>query len=213
MSTDLATCVANGSLRSVEMLLRNTKCDPNTLGSDGTSPLCVAALWGNDKMVECLISNGAKVNRRNKVTLWTPLHAAAFQEHGKVVHLLIRHGANMDAEDYDGRTPKDYASISETIWPFFSAKGYDRTSKRELVRKGIIRKIEEEEVDEEKIGEDGKSEDAVSREKKMAYPAVLKLKHFSRPGSSYAKCDFNPLRPLSARRLRDAGSKLISGPL
>eukprot|EP00939_MAST-03C_sp_MAST-3C-sp1_P000632 g632.t1 len=189
-------------------MLAKTGCDPNELGSDGTSPLCVASLWGNDKMIGCLISNGAKVNRRNRGTAWTPLHAATFQEHGKVVHLLIRNGANMNAEDYKGRTPKDYASISETIWPFFSAKGYDRTSKRELVRKGIIRKIEKE----EDTGDEGKSEDTVS-DRKGSYPSILKLKHFSRPGSSYVKCDYNPLRPLSARRLRDAGSELIRGPL
>jgi len=207
----LCNYVANGSLKTLRTVLERTKCDPNELGPDGTSPLCVAALWGNDKMVECLVSNGAKVNVRNRGTEWTPLHAATFQEHGKVVHKLLRLGANMEAKDHRGRTPKDYASISETIWPFFESKGYRRTSKHELVRKGIIRKIEETKTQLSSKIQDSLSaaEESVRAKSTM----VQRLKYFSRPGSSYAKCDYNPLRPLSARRLRDAGKSLLNGPL
>lgn len=35
-------------------------------------------------MVSSLLESGTEVNHQNKVTLWTPLHAATFQEHGKV---------------------------------------------------------------------------------------------------------------------------------
>jgi hypothetical protein len=53
-------------------------------------------------------------------TGWTALHAAAFQEHGKVVRILLDRGANPRAKDVEGRAPVDYASISEAIWPFFA---------------------------------------------------------------------------------------------
>lgn len=45
---------------------------------------CAASFWGFSDVVVSLLDRGADVNHSNKVTLWTPLHAAAFQEHGKV---------------------------------------------------------------------------------------------------------------------------------
>lgn len=43
-----------------------------------------ASFWGISDVVMSLLDRGADVNHSNKVTLWTPLHAATFQEHGKV---------------------------------------------------------------------------------------------------------------------------------
>ena len=74
-------------------------------------------------------------------TLWTSLHAATFQEHGKVVHTLCCAGANIHIKDKGGITPIDFASISEAVWPHFGAKGADKTPKAELLAKNIIRKI------------------------------------------------------------------------
>jgi hypothetical protein len=53
-------------------------------------------------------------------TGWTALHAASFQEHGKVVRVLLAHQADPKTVDVEGRRAVDYASISEAIWPFFS---------------------------------------------------------------------------------------------
>ena len=74
-------------------------------------------------------------------TLWTALHAATFQEHGKVVHTLTLAGADIKIKDKGGITPIDFASISEAIWPHFSVKGATKTPKDELLAKNIIRKI------------------------------------------------------------------------
>jgi hypothetical protein len=121
-------------------------------------------------------------------TGWTALHAAAFQEHGKVVKYLLESGAGISSADLitvctsflsycqnrnsfvtagvifvpvslsficvrflliccrnfltdpekadrHGRTPTDYASISQGIWPFFQMKGCEKTSKLDLVEK------------------------------------------------------------------------------
>eukprot|EP00118_Oscarella_pearsei_P008379 m.42752 g.42752 ORF g.42752 m.42752 type:complete len:148 (+) comp33384_c0_seq9:892-1335(+) len=74
--------------------------------------------------------------------MWTPLHAAAFQEHGKIVMYLLEAGAHPDIPDSEGRTPKDFASASDVIWSHFAAAGCQRTSKKNLVEMGIIRKVE-----------------------------------------------------------------------
>ena len=39
------------------------------------------------KLLKCWNSIFLDVNAQNKDTLWTPLHAATFQEHGKVLQM------------------------------------------------------------------------------------------------------------------------------
>ena len=166
--SDIALATANGQVEAVERLLADGG-NPDALGPDGTSALCAAALWGNDELVKVLLKGKADVNVKNSGTGWTALHAAAFQEHGKVCHMLLLHGAKTNVADAGGCTPVDYASIAESIWPFFAAKGAVRTSKGDLVRKGIIRKAKEAE------GADSGG-----------------IKQLSRPGSAYVRVQRNP---------------------
>jgi hypothetical protein len=42
------------------------------------------------------------------------------QEHGKVIKVLLEAGADPSAADSKERTPVDYATISEAVWPLFS---------------------------------------------------------------------------------------------
>ncbi|ETW03325.1 hypothetical protein H310_04820 [Aphanomyces invadans] len=165
-----AEAAANGSKTMVEFLLDNG-ADIDAPGRDGTTPLCAAALWGNEAMVKYLLSRGARVRACNEGTGWTALHAAAFQEHGKVVRILLEADADAFASDMDGRTPCDYASISEAIWPFFAARGCEKSLKSDLIEKGIIRKVENQ------------------AEESGYEPAVAE---YSRPGSSYQRVQMNP---------------------
>ncbi|TMW64911.1 hypothetical protein Poli38472_009078 [Pythium oligandrum] len=165
----------------VEFLL-DQGADIDAPGRDGTTALCAAALWGNDAMVSFLLNKGADPNARNEGTGWTALHAAAFQEHGKVVRYLLERGADPKARDSEGRTPVDYASISEAIWPFFAARGCVKSVKSDLVTKGIIRKIVQDQP-EHGGGSDYSSES---------------LSAFSRPGSSYTRAQFQP--PVALKR-------------
>ena len=170
----LAIATANGQLEVVQKLLE-ANANPDKLGPDGTSPLCAAALWGNDELVSLLVEGNADVNIQNDGTKWTPLHAAAFQEHGKVCHILMMNGAKINIADHSGCTPVDYASIAEPIWPFFAAKGAVRTSKADLVRKGVIRKRT---GDSPRPDEDDGSSGGI--------------KGLSRPGSAYVRVQRNP---------------------
>ena len=163
-----------------------------------------ASMWGNQTMIEILLENNdIDVNCRNKYTGWTALHAATFQENGKVVRVLLKHGANPMAKDLEGRTPKDYASISENVWPFFADLDLEPTSKKELLEKRIVRKLREEEEP--------------SKTKGIRVPGAPYIKILSRPGSSYGKCSYNPIRPMSSRKESRKSMKkrsaLVSGPL
>lgn len=46
--------------------------------------LFAAAFWGFADIIKTLLDSGCNVNHQNEGSLWTPLHAATFQEHGKV---------------------------------------------------------------------------------------------------------------------------------
>jgi hypothetical protein len=188
MST-LAVAAANGQVNAVKELLEGG-ADPDALGPDGTSPLCAAALWGNDELVAVLLKGSADINVRNDGTKWTALHAAAIQEHGKVCHILLLHGAKTTASDASGCTPVDYASIAEAIWPFFAAKGAVRTSKEDLVRKGIIRKRTDSES--ARVEDDDQSAGGI--------------KQLSRPGSAYVRVQRNPFANPYGGRSSSSGS-------
>ncbi|XP_057293944.1 ankyrin repeat and SOCS box protein 11-like isoform X3 [Hydractinia symbiolongicarpus] len=104
------------------------------------SQLYIACFWGFHEVVKTLIERGADVNHKNADTLWTPLHAAAFQENGKIIMFLLEHNANPYSKDFGERTPADFASVSDKIWPLFAACGCTKSSRMILVEKGILRK-------------------------------------------------------------------------
>ncbi|XP_078321625.1 uncharacterized protein LOC111111657 isoform X1 [Crassostrea virginica] len=106
------------------------------------SQLYISCFWGMKDIVQQLLSRGVDVNFQNKGTHWTPLHAATFQEHGPVVMVLLEQGADPGRPDSEGRTPKDFASASDKIWPHFAALGLSRTPRWELVEKSVIKKVQ-----------------------------------------------------------------------
>ncbi|CAL1525981.1 unnamed protein product [Lymnaea stagnalis] len=103
------------------------------------SQLYVASFWGLKDTVRQLLEAGTNPNHQNEGTLWTPLHAAAFQEHGPVVMLLLEYGAQPEVPDSENRTPADFASASDTVWPLFAALGVVRTQRNVLIDKQILR--------------------------------------------------------------------------
>ena len=121
-----------------------------------------------------LLDAGCNPNVRNEDRLRsTSLHVATCQEHGKIVHLLLQAGADPLIEDSEGRTPCDFASASNGVWPLFAARGLTRTAKDVLVAKRVIHKVMpafEDTVDEPSSG-------------------ASTLAFYSRPGSAYVRSD------------------------
>ncbi|XP_064594443.1 cyclin-dependent kinase inhibitor 2A-like [Liolophura sinensis] len=163
---DVATAAASGDIFVMKALLERN-ADVNRISSDGMSPLAVASFWGYADIVQVLLENGANVNICNKGTLWTALHCAAFQGHGKVLMKLMEYRPDVKTKDSQGRTAVDFASALDSIWPIFAAAGCTRTSKAELIRLDIVKKV--------------------TTDPCAGMPAASRsdVAHFSRPGSAY----------------------------
>lgn len=104
--------------------------------------LYTASFWGVLDVVRAALNAGANVNVKNLKTGWTPLHAAAFQEHGPCVMELLEAGASPDACDAGQITPIDFASISDKVWPHFGSRGCQRVSRAALVERGLVVRME-----------------------------------------------------------------------
>lgn len=75
------------------------------------SQLHNAALNGDLKEVTRLVKAGADVNVTQQKYRGTPLQYAAARGHDKIVRLLIKSGAKIDAADTNGRTPLVWAAM------------------------------------------------------------------------------------------------------
>ncbi|KAJ8314618.1 hypothetical protein KUTeg_006768 [Tegillarca granosa] len=152
-------------MKELVQKLIQSGADVNLLSRDGMTPMAVAAFWGYSDIVQCLLENGADVNASNKGTMWTPLHCAAFQGHGKVIMNIMEYKPDLTLKDNQGRTAVDFASALDSIWPFFAAAGCRRTTKADLIKMDVVKKVAGPKVD----------------------PTLPKSEyaHFSRPGSAY----------------------------
>lgn len=79
-----------------------------------TTPLCIAAAKGNNKIVEILLNNNAKLNYRNNEGV-TPLIFAAEYGHLEVVDTFLARGACTDYTDPLGRSPL-WIALSRGYW-------------------------------------------------------------------------------------------------
>lgn len=195
----LATYAANGHLAGAKRVIARDPGAVNEPGLDGTTPLCAAALWGHTDMLRLLLESMASPGVRNENgPRWTALHAAALQEEGKACMLLLDFKANPEERDVDGVSPSDYASCSEAIWPLFASRGCKRTSKEELIQKGVIRKASA--SLEAQLEAERSAEAAEAREAQGLPDSTRRglLNEYSRPGSSYVVSREFPPRPGSS---------------
>ena len=72
---DLAEAVANAHISKVRSLVQDEGCAIDKHGADGLTPLCVAAIWGNDEICAYLLSQGADPNVANVGKPWIVLCA------------------------------------------------------------------------------------------------------------------------------------------
>ena len=112
-NTPLHSAAFYEDLEIVQVLLEYG-VDVNTKNIYGCTPLDFASLGGRHnehRVAQLLIEHGADPDTRD-VEGFTPLHRASSSGRVEIVCLLIEHGANVEANDYQvtGRTPLDVAS-------------------------------------------------------------------------------------------------------
>jgi len=119
--TCLLTAVESDDPASAAVVARliAAGADVHRTGTNGWTPLHMAAAWGRVEKARLLIDAGADVNRRTEIDAGeTPLMEAAHGGHPETVRLLLERGADPTLRDMiHDRTP---AQIAEYV-----AKGAD----------------------------------------------------------------------------------------
>jgi ankyrin repeat protein len=109
-------------------VLLEAGADPTLTTEDGTTALMMAAGLGTmthqpekkrgdpspsaETSVKMLVEAGVDVNAVNEAD-FTALHGAAFKGLNEIVQYLVEHGANINAQDFSGRTPYQIAVGAE----------------------------------------------------------------------------------------------------
>jgi len=77
-------------------LLLSYDADPQSINSEGNTPLHLACFKRNARIVESLLAKGAYVNSQNSKKGDTPLHVAFNSGSDEIVEILILNGAKQD---------------------------------------------------------------------------------------------------------------------
>ncbi|MBG89679.1 MAG: glucan biosynthesis protein [Verrucomicrobiales bacterium] len=124
--------------------------------SFGSTPLSIAALYGQKEATEALLEAGAEVNAQNKDG-GTALHAAAFLGEAEIVKLLLESGADYKLKNQRGETAVNSLQAPWGITQWIAGMLQLKLDKEEVMegRKQSARILEEYGAD---IGRRGESE-------------------------------------------------------
>jgi integrin-linked kinase len=105
---DIFHWIRKGDAIQVRMWLDDTEHDMNQGDDHQFSPLHWAAKGGHTKIVEMLISRGARVHTTNMGDD-TPLHLAAAHGHRDILLMLLKHKSDVNFVNEHGNTALHYA--------------------------------------------------------------------------------------------------------
>lgn len=135
--TALHLASAARSPKALQILL-SAGADPNPVGKQyfiGT-PLTIASRSGCTDAVKVLLDSKAHPNTLDCES--TPLHFAA---NGKIAETLIKHGANVNALDKNGKTPFDVAKDEFVIDALRSAGGVSSSQLGRMVGNKLVEEV------------------------------------------------------------------------
>ncbi|KFP88268.1 Ankyrin repeat and SOCS box protein 10, partial [Apaloderma vittatum] len=98
-----------GSLTDCVPLLLSFGANPEAVSEDGYKPLHLCKSPESIECVQQLLQHGACVNSRTEEEEDTALHVAARHGLADHVQLLLRYGAELEAENEEGQTPLNVA--------------------------------------------------------------------------------------------------------
>jgi len=115
-SIDIWTAAAQGNIEAIKQQLAAGAQLNGKEPAGGSTPLILAALFGQTEAARLLLEKGADLNVKNNDGS-TALHTAAFLCHPETVKLLLEKGADVTAKNNDGQTPLDIVAgeWSETL--------------------------------------------------------------------------------------------------
>jgi ankyrin repeat protein len=102
-------CV-RGDWETVKEMVTKDLSFVNVKDDDGWTPLHYASVHTDLAMVEFLVSKGADVKAKERLSENTPLHFACDQAHLALVEFLVSKGAVVNAKSRFGFTPLHLAS-------------------------------------------------------------------------------------------------------
>lgn len=113
---DIWTAAAQGNIEAIKQQLAAGAQLNARESAGGSTPLILAALFGQTEAGRLLLEKGADLNVKNNEGL-TALHTAAFLCHPETVKLLLEKGADVTAKNNDGQTRLDIVQgeWSETV--------------------------------------------------------------------------------------------------
>jgi hypothetical protein len=102
-------CLTDKFKTTIDLLIEHG-CEIDVRDQMGTTPLMLACLFGNVKLVKLLIANGAHMEARDKEG-WLPLNYAAYGGRLEATkYVVVEEGASLDIKDKRKKVPEHLAS-------------------------------------------------------------------------------------------------------
>jgi len=102
-------CLTDKFMTTIELLIESG-CELDIRDKRGTTPLMLACLFGNIKLVKFLLENGADLEARDKEG-WLPLNYCSYGGRVEAAkHLVVEEGASLDIKDKRHKIPEHLAS-------------------------------------------------------------------------------------------------------
>ena len=117
-SHNLFSAVEYNDLEKVEQILKNDSSQINELNDEGISPLHIAVIKANLKMIDLLLRYGANSNLVSEKRKQTPLHLAYLNQNSmteEILQELKNYNADDNIYDINNKKPSDYLINSKNI--------------------------------------------------------------------------------------------------
>ena len=127
---NLFTAVECNDLEKASNIMKNNPNQIDSLNDEGLSPLHIAVIKGNLKMIDLLLKNGANSNILSDKNKHTPMHLACLNQNSmteEILQELKNYNANENIFDANNKKPLDYLNKKD------SNEGESSAEKKQVV--------------------------------------------------------------------------------